>query len=164
MNLTVINTGGTFNKIYNPITGQLDVPTHSFALNKLLNSLHNVQVNVLTLISKDSLDMTQEDRELICKTIENTSDECIIIIHGTDTMNLTAQTLSQKNFNKKIVLTGAMIPMSIDEVEASMNFSLALGFLNASIEKGIYIAMHGAVSSFEKISKDKQQGKFLRID
>jgi L-asparaginase len=164
MNVTVINTGGTFNKIYNPITGELDVPTHSLALNKIIDTLHNVTLEVITILSKDSLDMTQEDRDIICKTIQNSCNENIIVIHGTDTMDLTAQTLFKHISNKKIVLTGAMIPMSIDEVEATVNFSLALGFLNALVQNGIYIAMHGSVASFEKISKDRQQGKFLRID
>jgi L-asparaginase len=164
MNITVINTGGTFNKIYNPLTGELDVPKDSFALDKLIESLHNVSIEIMTVISKDSLEITLQDREMLVKIIQECENENIIIVHGTDTMELSAEFIAQHIVNKKIILTGAMIPMSINAVEATMNFSLALGFLNASISNGIYIAMHGAVTSFKNIHKDKLQGKFLRID
>ena len=63
--------------------------------------------------------------------------------------------------DKKIVLTGAMIPMSIKKVEATLNFSQAIGFLNAPIENGIYICMHGAVAPYEKLYKNRELGRFL---
>jgi L-asparaginase len=164
MKITVFNTGGTFNKRYNPILGQLEVPTDSMALDALLKSIHNVQIEVINLISKDSLDITNEDRTFLVKEIQKCENEAIIIIHGTDTMDLTAHFIAQHINNKKIILTGAMIPMSIDHVEATMNFSLALGFLNASVSHGVYVAMHGAVANYEKLTKNRTQGKFLIID
>lgn len=164
MKITVINTGGTFNKVYNPISGNLDVTSHAKALKKILQNTHNLEIEVVNILSKDSLDLTQEDRQVIVNTIKQSQNENIIIIHGTDTMHLSADFIAQNVPNKKIILTGAMIPMSIDEVEATMNFSLALGFLNAPIQNGVYIAMHGAVCLFTQLHKDKTQGKFLRID
>jgi len=164
MKITVFNTGGTFNKRYNPILGQLEVPTDSMALDAVLKSIHNVQIEVINLISKDSLDITNEDRTFLLKEIQKCKDEAVIVIHGTDTMDLTAHFIAQHINNKKIILTGAMIPMSIDRVEATINFSLALGFLNAPINNGVYIAMHGAVTHYEKLIKNRTQGKFLIAD
>lgn len=161
MKITVINTGGTFNKVYNPISGELDVPTHHLALQKILDVTYNLDIEPIALLSKDSLDITENDREMLVQCIQNCANENIIVIHGTDTMHLSAECIAQHTNNKKIILTGAMIPMSIDEVEATLNFSLALGFLNAPIQNGVYIAMHGAVVSYKNIAKNKQEGKFL---
>ena len=161
MKITVINTGGTFNKRYNPIKGQLIVPDDNIALDKILKSCHNVDIEVKNIVSKDSLDMTDLDRELITATIKDSESENIIIIHGTDTVDLTSAFLEKEINDKKIVFTGAMVPMSIEEVEATMNFSLALGFLSANVENGIYLAMHGVVVNHKNLKKDKSVGKFL---
>ena len=161
MKVTIINTGGTFNKRYNPIKGQLEVPKDNLSLNKILDNCYNIEATIINIISKDSLDITDQDREILVTTITKCKDENIIIIHGTDTIDLTSSFLNSRVSNKKIVFTGAMVPMSIDEVEATMNFSLALGFLSATIKNGIYLAMHGVVVESAKLIKDKKQGKFL---
>ena len=161
MKITVLNTGGTFNKRYNPIIGLLEVPSDNIALEKIVKSCFNVDFDIRTIISKDSLDFTQKDREIILENIKNSTSDKIIIIHGTDTVDLTAQFIDGKIEDKKIVFTGAMIPMSIDEVEATMNFSQAIGFLNAPIQNGIYLSMHGSVIEHSKLKKDKSIGQFL---
>jgi L-asparaginase len=161
MKVTIINTGGTFNKRYNPIKGQLEVPNDNIALDKILASCFNVEYEVINIVSKDSLDMTDDDRELITSCVKNSKNENIIIIHGTDTIDLTSQFLKKHISNKKIVFTGAMVPMSIDEVEATMNFSQALGFLSAKVENGIYLAMHGVVVDASRLVKNREEGKFL---
>ena len=161
MKVTIINTGGTFNKRYDPIKGQLEVPNDNIALDKILASCFNVDYEVINIVSKDSLDMTDVDRELITNAVKNSKNENIIIIHGTDTVDLTSQFLKKQISDKKIVFTGAMVPMSIDEVEATMNFSQSLGFLSANIENGIYLAMHGVVVDASKLVKNRAEGKFL---
>ena len=161
MKITVLNTGGTFNKRYNPIKGQLEVPTDNIALDKIVKSCFNVDFEIKNIVSKDSLDFTQEDREIILENILNSKSDKIIIIHGTDTVDLTSKFIEDKVGNKKIVFTGAMVPMSIDEVEATMNFSQAIGFLNAPIEIGIYLSMHGSVIEHSKLKKDRSVGQFL---
>ncbi len=161
MRITIINTGGTFNKRYNPIKGQLEVPTDNIALDKIVASCHNIEFEIKNIISKDSLDMTDEDRQTITDEVLNTSNNKIIIIHGTDTVDLTSAFLKEQVNNKKIVFTGAMIPMSIDEVEATMNFSLALGFLSANVDNGIYISMHGIVVDSSRLVKNRELGQFL---
>ena len=159
--ITVINTGGTFNKRYNPIIGELEVPKDSLALDEIISYCYNIDFEVLNIISKDSLEMNDDDRELIVKTIKNCKNQNIIIVHGTDTMDLTAKYLDEKIKDKKIILTGAMLPISINKIEATLNFSQAIGFLNANIENGIYISMHGSVKNYKKLIKNRELGKFL---
>lgn len=161
MKITVLNTGGTFNKRYNPILGQLEVPSDNIALDKIVKSCFNIEFEIRNIVSKDSLDFTQEDRETVLENIINSENDKIIIIHGTDTVDLTAKFIEDKIEGKKIVFTGAMVPMSIDEVEATMNFSQAIGFLNAPIKNGIYLSMHGSVIEHSKLKKDRSVGQFL---
>ncbi len=161
MKITIINTGGTFNKRYNPIKGQLEVPSDNIALDKIIASCHNVEFEIRNIVSKDSLDMDDKDRQIITDAVNETENEKIIIIHGTDTIHLTSSFLKEQVKNKQIVFTGAMVPMSIEEVEATMNFSQALGFLSADVPNAIYIAMHGVVVDHSKLVKDRTLGQFL---
>lgn len=161
MNVTIINTGGTFNKRYNPLTGQLEVPKDHKALENIIANCHNVTFEIHDIVSKDSLDMNDDDREVICQAIEQSPSQNIIVIHGTDSVDVTAALIKTKQIEKKIVFTGAMIPMSIDEIEATMNFSQALGFLSACEQNGTYIAMHGVVVDSAKLVKNRELGQFL---
>ena len=159
--ITVINTGGTFNKRYNPLSGELDVSKDSLALEEIISYCYNIDFEVLNIISKDSLEMNDDDRELIVRTIKNCKNKNIIIVHGTDTIDLTAKYLDKKIKDKTIILTGAMLPISINKVEATLNFSQAIGFLNSNCENGIYISMHGSVKNYKKLVKNREIGKFL---
>ena len=161
MTITVLNTGGTFNKRYNPIKGELEVPADNVALDKIIKSCHNVTFDIKNIVSKDSLYFTDVDRETILEEVQNSTSDKIIIIHGTDTVDLTSKFFDGKIEGKVIVFTGAMVPMSIDEVEATMNFSQALGFLNAEVKPGIYISMHGVVVEYSRLKKDRSVGQFL---
>ncbi len=161
MNITIINTGGTFNKVYNPIKGQLEVAKDSKSLEKIISNCFNVNFEIKNILSKDSLDMDDNDREEICQAIKTSKNDKIIIIHGTDTVHLSSALIKEKIQDKQIVFTGAMVPMSIDEVEAGMNFSLALGFLSSDVKNGTYIAMHGVVVDCLKLVKNRQLGQFL---
>jgi len=104
--ITIINTGGTFNKRYNPLTGVLEVPNDNIALDKIMSSCHNVEFEIHNIISKDSLDMDDNDRQMIVETVNETKNENIIIIHGTDTVHLTSAFLKKKVLNKKIIFRG----------------------------------------------------------
>ena len=159
--ITVINTGGTFNKRYNPLSGELDVPKDSLALDEIISYCYNIDFEVLNIISKDSLEMNDADREFIVKTIKNCKNENIIIVHGTDTIDLTASFIDENIKDKTIVLTGAMLPISINKIEATLNFASAIGFLNANIKNGIYISMHGSVKNYKKLIKNREIGQFL---
>jgi L-asparaginase len=156
---SVINTGGTFNKRYNPINGDLEVPRDSQALDKLCH-LAKLDIPIQGIVYKDSLEIDDADRRQILDQIKND----VIIVHGTDTMDQTAKFLEQQNLDQVIVLTGAMVPYSIDAGEATANFMLAFGFLSAKPKNGVYIAMHGYVLPYKKIKKDKIAGIFKPVE
>lgn len=159
-NILILNTGGTFNKVYNPLTGNLDVPNNNVAIESICNKSKISNTIIDGLIFKDSLDMTDEDRQSIVEYINHSKYKNIIIVHGTDTMDKTASYLNEKIKDKNIILTGAMIPYSIEQTEAVANLMSAYGFLKSNIENGVYICMHGLVENFNKIVKNKKLGIF----
>src|SRR5574344_2088533 len=128
--ITVINTGGTFNKIYNPINGELEVSKDNKALDEILSFCYNIDFEIINIISKDSLDMNNQDRELIVKTINTSKNSQFIVIHGTDTMDLSAAFVDKNVKDKKVIFTGAMLPISINKIEATLNLASAIGLLN----------------------------------
>ena len=161
--LTILNTGGTFNKLYNPITGELDIPQDNRALESILPHYYgNLDITLHALIHKDSLEFTDADRDLLCSRVTKTAGD-VIIIHGTDTMDKSAawlETHLPKPLAQRILFVGAMVPYSIQREEAVANLSLALGFLNADSKPDIYIAMHGLVAPFDTLRKDRTEGRF----
>ena len=163
--LVLINTGGTFNKRYNPISGELFVPDDERAITQILHSaLPNLDLHTLGVSHKDSLDMTDADRRALTAVIQalpqTLATAPVIVIHGTDTMHLTAAHLAQAELNRLIILTGAMKPFEIDPVEAALHAGLALGFAAANPDAGIYIAMHGRVLPYSNIIKNRALGVF----
>jgi len=159
----IINTGGTFNKRYNPITGNLDIEPKGEALKFIAQAWLN-HLEVINIIGKDSLEMTNEDRGKILDLINQTSHEDIIVVHGTDTMALTAHYLDQEKIKKRVILTGAMVPFSINPIEATANLASAYGFIQGVPNHGIYVAMNGKFGTYQKIQKNKEKGLFESIE
>ncbi|NPA28313.1 MAG: asparaginase [Epsilonproteobacteria bacterium] len=156
----IISTGGTFNKIYNKISGKLEVDSSNKALEKIEKKWFTT-LNYTSLINKDSLDFTNKDREELANYIKNLDYSKIIVIHGTDTIDLSAKEVASLNLNKAVVFTGAMVPFSISKLEATANFALAYGYLlNAT--SGVYIALNGVVDRFDRVIKNREKGKFER--
>ena len=160
--ILIINTGGTFNKIYDPIKGDLKVDKGSHTLEQIA-SKWLCELKIVNIIGKDSLDLSNHDRLELLATISHSNYEHFIIIHGTDTMNITAEYLSDGDCEKCIVFTGAMVPYSIDSVEATANLCSAYGYINALEKPGIYIAMNGVMDVYEKVKKDRKLGKFIVV-
>jgi L-asparaginase len=160
--ILVLNTGGTFNKIYNPINGELEVDENVSALKHISHKWqHNLEI--MSIINKDSLHMTSQDRVELLSFIYQSEYDDIIIIHGTDTMELTAEYIFDAELDKNIVITGAMVPYSIDATEATANFAMAYGFLQNCTQKGVYISMNGLVMPYSQITKDRDNGLFVRV-
>lgn len=159
--MTIINTGGTFNKVYNPLTGNLDVPSNNVALEKIVATF-TYPLNVEGIIFKDSLDMNEDDRELLYKKVLEAEGN-LVIVHGTDTMDLTASYLQKRVEDRVIVLTGAMVPFSIEPIEATANLAMAINFAKTTTETGVYISMQGEVASLKHLKKNKTEGKFERV-
>jgi L-asparaginase len=158
--ILIINTGGTFNKVYDEIKGELIIPKSSKNLKRLIKKAFRSTIKVKGIIYKDSLEFTKEDRKKLVKTIKQLAYKKVIVIHGTDTMDKSAKYVAKKIKNKSIIFTGAMVPVSIDETEAISNLAMALGFLNNNTNENIYISMHGKVKIYNKISKNRQLGIF----
>ncbi|MGC9350365.1 MAG: asparaginase domain-containing protein [Sulfurovum sp.] len=158
--IVIINTGGTFNKHYDPISGTLDVLQDSTVLDKLMKKWL-CEYEVLNIIGKDSLDMTTQDRMELLATINMSEYDDFIVIHGTDTMELTAEYIADAEVEKRVVLTGAMVPYSIDPTEATANLASAIGYLQRQDRDGVYIAMNGVFGSYNKVTKDREKGKFI---
>lgn len=162
--IKIINTGGTFNKRYDPISGELVVPKDSLAVEKILKAFYdNFKYEIRGIIFKDSLDMDDNDRKLLLEEIKNSETDKIIVVHGTDTILKSARYIAEKIENRCVVITGSMKPFEIDKVEATANFTLALSKVLLDFEPGVFIAMHSLVLPYDKIHKDKTEGKFKKL-
>ena len=157
--ILIINTGGTFNKIYNPLTGNLDIEPTGNAINAI-SKAWLTPLKLKNIIGKDSLDMTDRDREVILQEIQNSQEKNIIIVHGTDTMDKTAQYLNNAKLKKKIVLTGAMVPYAINPIESTSNLASSYGFIQGVQGFGIYISMNGIIKDYKRVVKNKEKGYF----
>lgn len=156
--MLIINTGGTFNKRYDPIKGELFVSQDNSAIEAILTSLV-IDISLQGILYKDSLEMDDHDRSVLGKTITESEAKTIIVVHGTDTMDLSARYVANLALEKVIVFTGAMIPFSIDPLEATANLSMAIGYANNS-SAGVHIVMQGIMGQYEQVKKNKSAGKF----
>ncbi len=157
--MLILNSGGTFNKRYNQLNGELEVPCDSLAVENILSHVES-EYDMAGVMFKDSLDMDINDRKTLAAIIMESKDDKFLIIHGTDTMDESAHFLDEIFDDRVIVLTGAMKPFEIDNVEASFNLGMAMGFLNSQNESGVYICMSGHVQKWDKLKKNRELGKF----
>ena len=157
--MLILNIGGTFNKRYNMITGELEVPYDNEAVGYILSSATE-DFNLAGTVYKDSLEMDSEDRKMIARIIMESSDDTFVLVHGTDTMSITAEFLDEIFDDRKIILTGAMKPFEIEQSEASFNLGMAIGFAKAKPQNGVYICMSGYVAPWQEIEKNRSVGKF----
>jgi len=158
--ILLISTGGTFNKVYNPLNGELIIDKTSKALQEIA-SHWLCKFEIVNIIGKDSLEMNNHDRLELLAIISQSEYKKIIIIHGTDTMTLTAEYLADAELNKQLILTGAMVPFFLDPIEATANLSSSFGYLQTLNKNGVYIVMNGIFGSYEKIKKDRKKGAFV---
>ena len=158
MAIRIFITGGTFDKEYNELNGQLYFKdTH---MSDLLEMGRNkMPVEIRTLMMIDSLEMTDEDRELIAHQCLQCDEEMIVITHGTDTMSDTAGVIAEKLKDNTIVLTGAMIPITFGSSDGLFNLGSALAFVQ-TLPPGVYIAMNGRYFHWNNVRKNRQTGMF----
>ena len=161
-NFIILNIGGTFNKIYDPLLGDLVVPKDSRAPKLLIDAAYrsNKSPQIEGLIYKDSLEMTKTDRRLLLQAVVSKKEKQIIIIHGTDTMKKSARILALFIPNKTIIFVGAMQPLSIDPYEGSMSLGMAIGFLQKQTKEGVFICMNGLIENHFAIKKNYTLGVF----
>src|SRR5437868_2326334 len=158
MAIKIFITGGTFDKEYNELNGELYFKdTHMDEL--LSKGRSRLEVNIKTLMMIDSLEMTPDHRNLIAEECQQCEEERIVITHGTDTMAETARVLAKKVTGKTIVLTGAMIPIKFGSSDGLFNLGSALAFVQ-SLDKGVYVVMNGKCFKAGNVRKNKQTGEF----
>jgi L-asparaginase len=161
MSIRIFITGGTFDKEYNELTGQLYFKdSHLPEMLELGRNL--VPVEIRTLMMIDSLEMTDDDRELIAEHCTKSPEDKIIITHGTDTMAETAQLLSQRITHKTIVITGAMVPYKFGSSDGLFNLGSALAFVQ-TLPHGVYVAMNGRYFNANNVRKNKLTGEFEEV-
>ena|SRR5579875_2107015 len=162
MSIRIFITGGTFDKEYNELTGQLYFKdSHLPEMLELGRNLVPVQIRTLMMV--DSLEMTDDDRQLIAEHCLKSKEDKIIITHGTDTMAETAKVLTQKVKNKTVVLTGAMVPYKFGSSDGLFNLGSALAFVQ-TLPAGVYVAMNGRYFSGDNVRKNKLTGEFEELN
>lgn len=162
MEIRLFITGGTFDKEYNELNGKLFFEdTH---LPEMLDlGRCKLDVNIRTLMMIDSLEMTEDDRNIIAHNCIQCEENKIVITHGTDTMVETAKILAEKIQDKTIVLTGAMIPHKFGSSDGLFNLGAALAYVQ-TLPNGIYIAMNGKYFNWNNVRKNKELGLFETLD
>jgi len=158
MSLRILITGGTFDKHYDAIRGELTFK-ESHLPNILKQARVTLPISIEVCLLKDSLQMNDEDRNQILEACQRALEKHIVVVHGTDTMVDTARKLGTVGLNKTIVLTGAMVPYAIIESDALFNLGFALAAAQCS-PPGVYVAMNGQVWPWDRAHKNKLLGVF----
>ena len=160
--IQIFVTGGTFDKEYNYITGELFFKD-SHLPKMFERGRCTTDLDVKTLMMVDSLEMTEEDRQIIIHNCKKSLHSKILITHGTDRMAATAKALAEANIPKTIVLTGAMIPYAFgNSSDGFFNLGSALAFVQI-LKHGVYVVMNGRYFDWDKVKKNTQTGNFEEI-
>jgi len=161
MSIRIFVTGGTFDKEYNELNGELYFKdTHLYEMLRLGRS--RLELEITTLMMMDSLDMNEQDRHTIARACQEVPENRILITHGTDTMPETAALLAGLIRDKTIVLTGAMVPYKFGSSDGLFNLGSALAFVQ-TLPPGVYVAMNGKIFEAENVRKNKTRGEFETI-
>ena len=161
MKMRLLVTGGTFDKEYNELSGEMYFKdTHSREMLRLGRCHLDLEVRMLMMI--DSLEMTDAHREVIHQHCVEASGERIVITHGTDTMEVTARYLGERLHDQTIVLTGAMVPYTFGSSDGLFNLGSALAFAQ-SMPSGVYVAMNGRCFDWHNVRKDRATGRFEEL-
>tara|TARA_Y100000814_G_C12306500_1_gene393606 strand:- start:268 stop:762 length:495 start_codon:yes stop_codon:yes gene_type:complete len=159
--IKIFSTGGTFDKEFNEITGELFFKkTQLYELLELGRSKLDVKIETLMMV--DSLKMSNTERQYIVDKCKNEKTNNIIITHGTDTMVKTAELIANQITDKTIILTGAMIPIKFGSSDGLFNLGSAMSFVQV-LEPGVYITMNGRYFNYDNVRKNKKLGIFEKI-
>lgn len=159
--ISILITGGTFDKEYDEINGIL-----SFKKTQIHEMLHQsrakIEFEIKTLMLIDSLEMSDKQRKEIVYNCAQDENNKIIITHGTDTIAETGQAIMKENLKKCIILTGAMIPIKFGSSDGLFNLGCAVGLVQ-SLKNGVYVAMNGNYFPANKVKKNIQSGLFEKV-
>ncbi len=157
--ILVATTGGTIDKVY--FDASSDYEVGESVVDDLLKQAHvRASYEILSLLRKDSLELTDADRQAILESIRARPERRVIITHGTDTMTDTARCLASLS-ERTIVLTGSLSPARFARTDAVFNVGMAFAAVQ-SLPGGVYIVMNGQVFQADRVRKDRQQNVFVR--
>ena len=163
MKIIFIQTGGTIDKDYPKNKKGYAFEITEPAVERMLKRLSPAfDYEIVSLLRKDSLDLTADDREKIYATCLAADGDKIIVTHGTDTMIETAHFLSSIK-NKLIILTGAMKPEKFTDSDAPLNLGVALGAISL-LKEGVFIAMNGRVYPVDEVARNPETGQFTGVE
>lgn len=157
MDIQIFTTGGTIDKTYFDAKSEYEVGEPQI-LEILREANVTVAYEVETLLRKDSLDLTDEDRDLIRTRVARATCPRILITHGTDTMVLTAQALQEVE-DKTIVLVGSLSPAQFKDSDAAFNIGFSVAAVQA-LPPGVYIAMNGRLFDPAHVRKNRARNQF----
>lgn len=156
--LHIFTTGGTIDKVYFDALSEFKIGEP--AMDAILREANvGFDYDLTSLMKKDSLDLTDADRDAILAAVKASEAKSILITHGTDTMAVTAEKL-QTIEGKTIVLTGAMQPARLRSTDAIFNVGFAVSAAQLA-SPGVYIAMNGRVFEAGTVKKDRAAGQFV---
>lgn len=156
--LRVIITGGTFDKAYDSLKGELTLSrTHLPAILESVRCTVPVVLEISRLL--DSLQMGDDDRYAVRDACLASAEDRIVITHGTDTMVETSRVIAQDVTDKTVVLTGAMVPYAVTGSDALFNLGAAFSAAQL-LPPGVYICMHGTIYQSEHVRKNRERGVF----
>ncbi len=162
MTIRLLITGGTIDKKYNELNGEL-IFTQSGVEGMLSQGRAKLDISYETVMLKDSLDMDDNDRQQILEACLASDESQIVITHGTDTMVETSQLLAAKTKGKTIVLLGAMVPYQFKKSDALFNLGCAIATVQ-TLKNGVYITMNGRIFNYNDVIKNKGLGEFQSKD
>lgn len=157
--ILVVTTGGTIDKVYFDANSRYEVG-ESVVTDLLRQAQVRVPVEVLPVLRKDSLDLTDADRDLLRARIAARPERRVVVTHGTDTMVETAQALVSL-VDRTIVLTGALAPARFAQTDAWFNVGMAFAAVQV-LPCGVYIVMNGQVFAADRVRKDRSRNQFVR--
>ena len=155
--IRILTTGGTIDKIYFDSLSEYEVG-NPVVEGILREGGVTVPYVVESILKKDSLEITDEDRAMILTKVNECMEEKILITHGTDTLALTGQFL-QGRTTKTVVLTGSLQPANFRFTDAVFNVAFAMGVLQ-SVRSGVHLAMNGQVFDPSQVRKNRDQNRF----
>jgi L-asparaginase len=163
MKIHLVTTGGTIEKIYSEQSGQVQNVTAK--IDRYLQSLRlpDARIEVTPLMNKDSLEMTDEDRELVLAVVKVKAAEApVVITHGTDTMVDTGRLLKKRMGDLKfpIILTGAMTPLGFERSDGLQNLTESL-LAARVLGPGVWIVIHNQVFDVDHARKDREHARFV---
>lgn len=155
--LQIITTGGTIDKVY--FDDKSDYQIGPPEIGRILEDTGVAfETHINALMRKDSLHITERDRELIREVVDHSESKYILITHGTDTMIETARALMGIN-NKTIIITGSLKPARFRDSDAVFNIGCSIGAVQ-SLEPGVYICMNGKIWNPLEVRKNRSANRF----